>query len=80
MEVKFRKATFEDIPMLVDLCNKCFDENTDIDRARQLFLKTQDEDTQIYLVGEFNGEIVAHVCYKKSGYIAADAQCFYKKI
>lgn len=145
MEVKFREAVFGDIPNLIELCNECFGENTNLDRAQQLFLKTIGDDTQIYLVGECNGEIVAHskitivytmyektdvfsllshvcvkesyrslgiatklleeceriskikecteirlwssnfrkvahTCYKKCGYIEADAHCFYKKI
>lgn len=145
MEVKFREASFGDVSNLIKLCNECFEENTDLVRAQKLFLKTQDDDSQIYLVGVCNGEIVAHAkitivytiyektdvfallshvcvkesfrgcgiatkllekcesisktkgcteirlwstnfrqaahaCYRKCGYIAADAHCFYKKI
>lgn len=61
MEVLFRKATFEDVEAIINLCNECFNENTDLDYAKVMFKKTENDSNQIYIVGEEDGKIIAHV-------------------
>lgn len=61
MEVSFRMATIDDLSGIVNLCNECFNENTSLDYAKEIFLKTQNDENQIYLVGELDGKIIAHV-------------------
>lgn len=60
MEIKFRKANFLDVPFIVRLCNECFDENTSLEYAERVFKETEGDKNQIYLVGEVDGQIVAH--------------------
>ena len=60
MEVKFRKATLNDVESIVKLCNECFDENTTIDYAKKIFIETENDSNQIYLIGELEGYIIAH--------------------
>ena len=59
MDVKFRIATENDIEAIVELCNECFFENTDPQKALQIFKDTND-DNNIYIVGEVDGKIIAH--------------------
>lgn len=60
MEVKFRIAKEEDIQSIINLCNQCFDEETNLDYANKIFMETKNDKNQIYLIGEVDGEIVAH--------------------
>lgn len=60
MEINFRRANYDDVDAIVRLCNECFDENTSLEYAQRVFKETMDDKNQIYLVGEFNGQIVAH--------------------
>lgn len=60
MEVQFRKATFEDIEAIITLCNECFEENTSLEYAKEMFRKTENDENQIYLVGIVDNKIVAH--------------------
>lgn len=60
MEVTFRKATFDDVDQIIDLCNECFGENTPKDFARENFKKTAGDSNQIYLVGFVDDKVVAH--------------------
>lgn len=60
MEVRFREATLKDVEAIITLCNECFNENTNIDYARQIFLQTVLDSNQIYVVGEVDGKMVAH--------------------
>ena len=60
MEIKFRRATFDDIESIIALCNECFEENTSLDYAKEMFKKTEDDQNQIYIVGELDGKIIAH--------------------
>ena len=60
MVVKFRKATDEDIEAIINLCNECFEENTDIDYAKKVFEQSKNDDNQIYLVGIVDDKIIAH--------------------
>jgi len=60
MEVKFRKATMDDVEAIIKLCNECFEENTSIDYAKKIYKETENDENQIYLVGIANDEIIAH--------------------
>lgn len=60
MEVKFKIATYEDLEKIIDLCNLCFDEKTDIEYARRIFNENKNDKNQIYLLGEIDGKTVAH--------------------
>ncbi len=59
-KVTFRIANINDVEAIIKLCNECFDENTSIDYAKKIFLETQNDTNQIYLIGELNGQIIAH--------------------
>lgn len=60
MEVQFRIATFNDVEKIIDLCNECFDESTDLEYAKSEFLKSENDDNQIYIVGLVDEKVVAH--------------------
>lgn len=60
MEVKFRIATIDDVSKIVDLCNECFFEETSLEYAYNSFRKTMSNPNDIYLVGEVDGNIIAH--------------------
>ncbi len=61
MEIKFRIMNEDDLCKVIDLCNLCFDENTSIEYAKNIYEKTKNDPNQIYVLGEMNGEIVAHL-------------------
>lgn len=58
--VEFSIAKEDDIEEIIELCNECFDENTDIESAKIIFNKTKDDPNQIYLIGRMDGKLVAH--------------------
>ena len=60
MEVKFRRATFDDVESIIALCNECFEEKTSLEYAKEMFKKTESDQNQIYIVGENDGKIIAH--------------------
>ena len=60
MEVTFKKASIEDVEGLVGLCNECFEENTSLEYAKDLFKKTESDPNNIYLIGIENGKVIAH--------------------
>lgn len=60
METIFREAEINDLPGIIKLCNECFEENTDLPKAKKIFRKTEFDDNQIYLIGEKDGKIIAH--------------------
>lgn len=60
MEIKFREANIDDVSKIVALCDECFEEKTDIKMAEQNFFKTKNSDNDIYVIGEYKGEVVAH--------------------
>lgn len=61
MEVKFRIAKENDIEGIIKLCNECFYEETPLSYATKIYNETKDDKNQIYVVGEANGQIIAHV-------------------
>lgn len=60
MEVTFRLATIEDVEEIIELCNECFLENTNLEYALKSFNDTKNDPNQIYLVGTLDGKIIAH--------------------
>lgn len=60
MEITFRKARLEDVEGLIGLCNECFNEETSVEYAMDLFKKTEADPNNIYLIGILEGEIIAH--------------------
>ncbi len=60
MEVRFRLATSDDLEAIIELCNDCFNENTSMEYAKEVFAQTEHDRNQIYLVGEVEGKIIAH--------------------
>lgn len=60
MNVEFRKATFEDVEGIVNLCNECFFESTSLEYAINSFKSTINDPNQIYLIGVLDGKIIAH--------------------
>lgn len=60
MEIKFRIANASDIKGIVDLCNDCFGDGTDLEEARRIYEGTKNNPNQIHLIGEANGQIIAH--------------------
>ena len=60
MDIIFRRATLDDVESIIKLCNECFEENTSIEYAKKVFIETQNDENQIYLVGIIDDKIVAH--------------------
>lgn len=60
MNIEFKIATIDDIEGIIKLCNECFDENTNLDYAKKIYLENQNDSNQIYVIGILNNEIVAH--------------------
>jgi len=60
MELVFRFAKLEDLREIVDVCNLCFEEKTDYEKASQIFQNTYWDSNQLYLIGVLDGKIVAH--------------------
>jgi ribosomal protein S18 acetylase RimI-like enzyme len=60
MKVDFKVATIEDVDAIIELCNECFFENTDISYAKNIFEKTKDSLNDIYLIGVIDGKVIAH--------------------
>lgn len=58
--VEFSIAKEDDVEEIIELCNECFDENTDVESAKIIFNKTKDDPNQIYLIGRMDGKLVAH--------------------
>ncbi len=60
MEVIFKSMDLNDLEKTIDLCNLCFDETTDYEYAKQVFLENQNDANSIYINGVINGEVIAH--------------------
>lgn len=60
MEVGFEILTEEKIEDTINLCNECFNEKTELEYARKIFLETKDDPNNIYLIGIVDGKIVSH--------------------
>lgn len=60
MNVEFRIANYDDVDGIIKLCNRCFNENTNLDYAKRIFKENESDKNQIYLIGVANNEIIAH--------------------
>lgn len=61
MVITFREMEEEDLDRVIELCNICFDEETDLQAAKKVYFANEDDPNQIYIVGEVEGKIVAHL-------------------
>ncbi len=59
-EIIFREMRLDDIFEVIDLCNTCFNETTDINYAKKIFQETINDKNQIYLIGLIDNKIIAH--------------------
>lgn len=60
MKIQFRIANENDLENIIPLCNECFNEETSMEYARKIFEETKNDPNQIYIVGELEGQVVAH--------------------
>jgi ribosomal protein S18 acetylase RimI-like enzyme len=60
MDVEFKIANSDNIEDIVKLCNKIFLEETNLLEAKKIYEETKNDKNQIYLIGEVNGEVIAH--------------------
>jgi len=58
MEIVFKEVELEDLEQTLDLCNRCFEEQNDIEYAKKIFLEKGPND--IYINGICNGKVIAH--------------------
>ena len=61
MKLVFKKAILDDVSDIVSLCNECFNENTDLEYARNSFIETMNNPNHIYLIGRVDNVAVAHL-------------------
>ena len=55
----FKALELEDLQSTIDLCNLCFDEVTDYDYAKKVFLETRNDSNNIYINGIVEGKVIA---------------------
>ncbi len=60
MEVIFKSLELEDLKQTIDLCNNVFEEQTDYEDAKKVFLETKDDPNNIYINCIYNNEVIAH--------------------
>lgn len=60
MELKFKIATINDVKGIIELCNDCFGDGTDINEATKMLEKTINDPNIIHIIGEIDDKIVAH--------------------
>lgn len=60
MEVIFKSLELVDLESTIKLCNECFEEETPLEYAKEVFLATQNDPNNIYINGIYNGEVIAH--------------------
>lgn len=60
MNIEFKIATINDVEEIIKLCNECFDENTDLEYAKRIFIENQNDKNQIYVIGIIDNKIIAH--------------------
>lgn len=59
-EAEFRIGTRDDLAAMIELTNRCFDEDTPLAYAEKVWDETANDPNQIYLNGWKDGKIVAH--------------------
>lgn len=60
MEITFKSMDLDDLEDTIKLCNECFEENTDLEYAKKVYLETRNDPNNIYLNGVYNGKVIAH--------------------
>lgn len=60
MEVKFSIADSSKLEGIIDLCNEVFEENTSYEDAKKRYEMTKNDQNSIIVIGEYNGQIIAH--------------------
>ena len=60
INVKFSLADTSKIRGIVDLCNEVFEEHTDYEEALKIFNENRTDRNQIYVIGEYEGKVIAH--------------------
>lgn len=60
VDVVFRVANLDDVPAIIELCNECFEETTNLEYANKIFTETMNDPNQIYIIGIVDGLVVAH--------------------
>lgn len=60
MNIEFSIADESKVKEIIELCNECFDEDTNIEAAQKIFQENKYDGNQIYLIGEHNGKVIAH--------------------
>ena len=58
--ITFKEATKDDVADIIALTNECFDEQTPVEYAEQVWAETENDQNQIYVNGYLDGELVAH--------------------
>lgn len=61
MNLQFKIMEQEDLQETIELCNLCFEENTDMEYAEKMYSQTVNDLNQIYIIGKLNDKIVAHL-------------------
>jgi len=60
MEVIYQIASRDDVREIIELCNECFFEKTDYEKALKIFEETENDSNNIYVIGRVDGVAVAH--------------------
>ena len=60
MKIQYFIANESHIEGIIKLCNECFEENTSVKKALEIYSKNKNDPNQIYLVAICNNEIIAH--------------------
>lgn len=61
MNKEFKIMEENELAETIELCNLCFDENTNIDYAKNIYEKSKNDSNQIYIIGKVDDKIVAHL-------------------
>lgn len=61
MDVKFSIMRESDIEETIELCNICFNEETDKGTSKKIYEQNKEDKNQIYLIGKLNDKIIAHM-------------------
>lgn len=60
MEIIFKSLELKDLESTIELCNLCFEEQTELEYAKEVFLNTKNDPNNIYINGIIDGKVVAH--------------------
>lgn len=61
MDIIIKKMALEDLEDTLKLCDKCFDEKTDVGFAKKTFLEYEKNENHIYLIAKVEQRIVGHL-------------------